>query len=92
MASRTITVGSKNGLHARPAAMLVAAAAAAPVMVTIRTADKPPVPAASMLCVLALGARYGTEVTLQAEGDGADAALDALADLVSRTLDEDADA
>jgi len=93
MASRTITVGSTSGLHARPAALFVAAAAAVhPLVVTIGTADKAPVPAASILSVLALGAKYGTEVTLRAEGDGADAALDALADLVARNLDEDPDA
>jgi phosphocarrier protein HPr len=87
MATRTVVVGSASGLHARPAALFVAAAAAAPVPVTIRTADKPPVPARSMLSVLALGARQGTEVTLEAEGDGADAALDTLADLLERDLD-----
>jgi phosphotransferase system HPr (HPr) family protein len=91
MASRTIAVGSTSGLHARPAALFVAAAAAQPIAVTIRTADKPPVPARSMLSVLALGAKWGTEVTLEAEGDGADAdaALTALADLLVRNLDED---
>jgi len=87
MATRTVTVGSASGLHARPAALFVAAAAAQPVIVTIRTAGKPPVPAKSMLSVLALGARKGTEVTLEAEGDGAEASLDALADLLVRDLD-----
>jgi phosphocarrier protein HPr len=89
MASRTITVGSTSGLHARPAALFVAAATAQPIAVTIRTSDKPPVPARSMLSVLALGAKWGTEVTIEADGDGADAALPALADLLARNLDED---
>jgi len=87
MATRTVTVGSATGLHARPAALFVAAAAAQPVAVTICTANKPPVPARSMLSVLALGARQGTEVTLEAEGEGAEASLDALADLLVRDLD-----
>lgn len=87
MATRTVLVGSASGLHARPAALFVAAAAAAAVKVTIRTADKPAVPAASMLSVLALGARRGTEVTIEAAGDGADAALDTLAGLLARDLD-----
>jgi phosphocarrier protein HPr len=42
-----------------------------------------------MLSVLALGAKWGTEVTIEADGDGADAALTALADLLARNLDED---
>jgi phosphotransferase system HPr (HPr) family protein len=89
MAMRTVVVGSASGLHARPAALFVAAAAAQPVAVTIRTADKPPVPARSMLSVLALGARCGTEVTIEADGDGAEASLDVLADLLVRDLDAD---
>src|SRR5258705_5775501 len=89
MASRTVTVGSTSGLHARPAALFVAAAAAQPVAVTIRTGDKKPVPARSMLSVLALGAKCGTEVTLEADGEGADAVLAQLADLLARNLDED---
>lgn len=89
MPSRVVTIGSTSGLHARPARLFVEAAAAVGVPVTIRTADKPPVPANSMLSVLSLGARFGTEVTLEAEGEGAEAALDALADLLARNLDED---
>jgi phosphocarrier protein HPr len=92
MPSRTVIVGSTSGLHARPAALFVAAAGAQPMPVTIRTGDKSPVPARSMLSVLSLGAKFGTEVTLEAEGDGADAALDELAGLLARNLDEDAPA
>ncbi|MEO3748370.1 HPr family phosphocarrier protein [Plantactinospora sp. B5E13] len=94
MATRTVTIGSASGLHARPAALFVAAAAAAPVPVTIRTGDKRPVPAHSMLSVLSLGARRGTEVVIEAEGQGAEVALDTLADLLARDLDaeEPADA
>jgi phosphocarrier protein HPr len=90
MPSRTVTVGSSSGLHARPAALFVAAAGAQPVPVTIRTGGKKAVPAHSMLSVLSLGAKQGTEVVLEAEGDGADAALDALAELLARDLDDPA--
>ena len=91
MPSRTVIVGSTSGLHARPAALFVAAASAQSVPVTICTADKKAVPARSMLSVLSLGAKYGTEVTIEAEGDGADAALDELAALLARNLDEDSE-
>jgi phosphocarrier protein len=40
-----------------------------------------------MLSVLSLGAKYGTEVILEADGDGADTALDELAALLARDLD-----
>ena len=88
MPTRTVAVGSASGLHARPAALFVAAAAKLPVPVTIRTeTSKKPVPARSMLGVLSLGAKQGTEVTLEADGDGAQAALDELAGLLARDLD-----
>ncbi|MDR7278486.1 HPr family phosphocarrier protein [Catenuloplanes atrovinosus] len=87
MPTRTVTVGSASGLHARPAALFVQAAAAAPVKVTIQVGEKRAVPANSMLSVLSLGAKKGTEVVLAAEGEGADEALDSLADLLARDLD-----
>ena len=89
MPSRTVAVGSRSGLHARPAAIFVAAAGAQPVPVRIGVPGKPAVPAASILSVLSLGARQGTEVVLEADGEGAEAALDALADLLARDLDDE---
>jgi phosphocarrier protein len=84
---RTVVIGSDSGLHARPAALFVKAAAAAPVPVTIRVGDGKPVPARSMLSVLSLGARKGTEVTLEADGEDAARAVDDLAALLARNLD-----
>jgi phosphocarrier protein len=88
MAERRVTVGSKVGLHARPAALVAKAAAASPVPITIRKNDGKPVAASSVLNLMTLGAMHGDEVVLAAEGDGADAALDALAELVVKDLDE----
>ncbi|MCU1630461.1 MAG: hypothetical protein JWP64_5410 [Pseudonocardia sp.] len=87
MPSRTVTVASRVGLHARPAAMFTRAAAAAPVPVTLAVAGKDPVNAASVLGVMTLGVECGQEVTLAAEGEGADGALDSLAALLATDLD-----
>jgi phosphocarrier protein HPr len=87
MPTRTVTIASTSGLHARPAALFVAAAAAQRVAVKISADGKPAVPARSLLSVLSLGAKHGTAVTLEADGDGAEVALDALAELLSRDLD-----
>ena len=89
MPERRVVIGSKVGLHARPAAMFVQAAAKQPVKVTIAKTGGDPVDARSILSVLALDARGGDEVVLAAEGDGADQALDELAALVSRDLDSE---
>lgn len=84
---RIVTIGSPAGLHARTAALVAAAAAAQPVPVTVRAGDRPAVPASSILALLTLGAVRGTEVTLEADGPGALAALDELSELLNRDLD-----
>ena len=48
-----------------------------------------PVNAASILGILSLGIGHGEEVTLSADGDGADAALDSLVELLSTDLDKE---
>ncbi|MBB6552050.1 HPr family phosphocarrier protein [Nonomuraea rubra] len=88
MAQRTVAVASASGLHARPAKLFVQAAVKSGVPVTIRAGEKA-VPAKSMLGVLSLGVVQGTEVTLEAEGPGAEEALDTLAALLARDLDAD---
>lgn len=84
---RTVTVASRVGLHARPAAVFVKAASAAALPVTIAKAGKEPVSARSILAVLGLDVRGGEEVVLEAEGDGAEAVLDKLADLLTEDLE-----
>ena len=83
MEQRTVTVGSASGLHARPAALFVKAAAAAPVRVKIRVGDGRAVDARSMLSVLSLGAKGGTSLRLVADGDDARDAVAALAACVT---------
>ena len=87
MATRTVTIASSVGLHARPAALFVEAATASGLDVEIAKPGEDPVDATSILGVMALGAKYGEEVVLTAEGDGADATLDSLVELLSRDLD-----
>lgn len=91
MEQRTVTVGSASGLHARPAALFVKAAAAAPARVKIRVGDGRAVDARSMLSVLSLGAKQGTVVTLEADGDHAERAVDELAALLAMDLDAEPD-
>jgi phosphocarrier protein len=78
MTERRVIIGSKVGLHARPASLFVQAATAAPVAVTIAKGGGDPVNAKSILSVLALDARGGEEVVIAADGEGAEAALDDL--------------
>ena len=90
MSARTVKVASASGLHARPAALFSQAASEQPAAVTIETADAGPVKASSILMLMTLGAGHGDEVTLRAEGEGAEESVNALADLLETDLDADA--
>lgn len=87
MPEKRVTVASKVGLHARPAALVAKAAAAQPVAVNIAKAGGDPVAAGSVLNLMTLGAGFGDEVVISAEGEGAEAAVDAIAELVATDLD-----
>jgi phosphocarrier protein len=74
---------SKVGLHARPAALFVQAAAKAPYDVRVAKAGGEPVNAKSILSVLALDVRNDEEIVISADGDGVESLLDELEALVS---------
>lgn len=88
MAQRVVRVGSRSGLHARPAAIFCRAAGEQPVAVRIGRQGQASVDARSILAVLALGVTCGEQVVVQAEdGDRAEQVLDELAALLERDLD-----
>jgi phosphocarrier protein HPr len=74
----TVTLPRTIALHARPAGAFVKTALKFQSRLTVAV-DGKVADAKSILAVLALGAVGGTELRLTAEGDDADAALDALA-------------
>jgi phosphocarrier protein HPr len=84
MPSQTVVVGSRVGLHARPAALIAEAVAKSGVAVTLATATRPPVDAGSALLIMTLGAKEGTEVVVSSD----DAlVLDRIAAMVADDLD-----
>ncbi|MGH3516634.1 MAG: HPr family phosphocarrier protein [Haloechinothrix sp.] len=87
MPERRVVVGSSVGLHARPAALFVQAAARQPVAVSIAKDGQDFVDARSILSVIGLDARGGDEVVLRADGDGADAALEELVAVIAADHD-----
>jgi len=90
MPSITLVVNHPAGLHARPAAEFVKKAASFPCQITVRnvTENEPPVNAKSILSVLTLGVSQGNEIEVNAEGERADEALQALSDLVLSNFGE----
>ncbi|GAB3486387.1 HPr family phosphocarrier protein [Nocardiopsis coralliicola] len=79
MAERRVTVESEVGLHARPAALFVEAAAAASGEATVAKEGGAAVSAKSILAVMGLDVRNGDEIVLRVDGDGAEAVLDRMA-------------
>lgn len=86
MITRTATIGSSVGLHARPASLFTAAAAEYDYDIVISLDDEE-ADAASILEVMTLGAKHGDVVTLSCEDDAAAGALDELAAMLERDLD-----
>ncbi len=83
MPSKTVTVGSHVGLHARPAALIAAAAGEYDDDIFLQMGDSE-VDAASSLLIMTLGAEKGAEVTVSS--DNAEA-VDKIADMVAQDLD-----
>ncbi|WP_454227133.1 HPr family phosphocarrier protein [Propioniciclava flava] len=87
MASKTVTVGSSVGLHARPAAIIAEAADGYDDDITLTLVggdDEDGVDAASSLMIMTLGAEKGAEVVVTS--DNADA-VEAIAALIEKDLD-----
>lgn len=83
MPTKTVTVGSVVGLHARPAALIAAAAGEYDEDITI-SMDGAGVDAASSLLIMTLGAEKGAVVTVESENAEA---VDRIAGMIQQDLD-----
>ena len=79
--TRVIVIRNTQGLHARPADMFARLARQFRSRIELVRDDRR-VEASSVIDLLTLGAAQGTELVLEAEGDDAQEAVDALAKLV----------
>ena len=87
MIERLIQVTNRNGIHARPAAEIVKLAARYRSEITM-TRDDLEVNGKSIMGVMMLAAEYGSTLTLRADGDDADDALNALSTLIAGRFGE----
>jgi phosphocarrier protein HPr len=87
MLERTVQIMNKNGLHARPAAEIVKISAKFQSEITL-VKDGMEVNGKSIMGVMMLAAECGSSLLMRAEGDDADAALDALATLITNKFGE----
>jgi phosphocarrier protein len=87
MPQRAVVIANEAGIHARPAAEIVKLAAKFRCEIVIAKDDLE-VNAKSIMGVMMLAAECGSTVTITAEGADADAALNALADLIASKFGE----
>lgn len=89
MASKTVTVGSSVGLHARPAAVIADAAGEYDddiILTLVGDEDAEETDAASSLMIMAMGAEQGDQVTVTSENAEA---VEKIAALIEQDLDEE---
>ena len=87
MASKTVTVGSSVGLHARPASIIAEAAAEYDdeiLLTLVGSDDDEETDASSSLMIMALGAEHGNEVTVTSNNAEA---VEKIAALIAQDLD-----
>ena len=88
MASRTVDVLNKRGLHARASAKFVTLASQIDAAIEVEK-DGNKVCGTSIMGLMMLGAACGDRITISAKGVGADDAVAALAELVEAKFGED---
>lgn len=86
-ATRIVTVINPQGLHARPADLLVKLASRFTARIELRKGHER-VDGKSILGILTLGADQGSQLVVDATGPDADAAVVAVSDLFARGFDE----
>ena len=84
---REVRIVNRNGLHARPAAEIVNAAARFKAEITLRRDDME-VNGKSIMGVMMLAAEFGSTLSVRASGPDAEQAVEALAELVASRFGE----
>ena len=85
---RELDITNQRGLHARASAKFVKCAEGFDAAITV-SRDGQSVPGTSIMGLMMLAASMGTSITVEASGPQAEAALQALNELVARKFDED---
>lgn len=87
MQKRQLTINNKDGLHARPAALFVKTANRYKSELEIQTKDKI-ANGKSIIGIMSLGAFYGEEITLTADGPDERELLEAMEKLINNNFQE----
>ena len=86
---RRTKIINANGLHARPATRFAEVASKFNSEIFVKTANKEEINGKSIIDLLTLGAKRGTELLITADGEDKELALDALEGLINDRFNED---
>ncbi len=87
MASKTVEITNDTGLHTRPGNEFVTVAKTFDSKIEVENESGKKVKGTSLLKLLSLGIKKGTNVTVHAEGSDADTAVEKLTDLLANLRD-----
>ena len=85
---REVRIANQRGLHARASAKFVSMASQLPASIEVEK-DGHRVCGTSIMGLMMLGAAMGDHITIHVEGEGAEAALEQLAELVESRFGEE---
>lgn len=87
MVEKTVKLVNEVGLHARPASIFIQEAVKFVSDIFVEK-DEKVYNAKSIMSILSMGASKGDTITLRAEGEDAEQAIEALVDLIEHHLEE----
>lgn len=88
MVEKVTVIQNRAGIHARPAAMIVQTATKFKSKIGLRKGDDA-INAKSIMGIITLGAGFGTEITITAEGEDEAAAAEAIDRLFRNRFEEE---
>ncbi len=89
LTERRIKITNPNGLHARPATNFAKVASKFTSEIHVGSEGKETVSGKSVIDLLTLGAKNGTELLITAKGEDGKEALDAIENLIKGRFNED---
>jgi len=87
--TKRVLITNRRGLHARASAKFVTLASSQPCEVQVEKEGAGSVTGTSIMGLMMLGAAMGDSIVISADGDGADAAVATLVELVEAKFGED---
>ena len=88
MIEKTVVITNRLGIHARPATVFVQAASKHDADIFLSKGDVSRVNGKSIMGVMMLAAEQGAQITVKAEGEDAEAAVEALFVLLQSNFEE----